>query len=742
VTAAGQTVTYSFLITNTGNVTITDVAVNEGAFTGTGSLSAISCPAGAAAMAPGDQVTCTATYTVTQADIDAGDVSNTATATGTPPIGVTGPTTSPPSTLVVPATAQPALTVAKSVSPSSVTAAGQTVTYSFLVTNTGNVTMSALAVHELSFDGSGSFGPISCPVLILAPAASTTCTAPYQVTQADMDAGSVSNTADVTALDPAADVVTSLPSTATLTAATDPELSFVKSASPSGATALSAGAVITYSYVVTNSGNVTITDVGVVEGAFTGTGALPTVSCPSGVASLAPGDQATCTATYTVTQADVDAAILSNTASATGTPPAAITGPIDSPPSTVSVPETPEPALTVVKTASVAAVSVAGQPITYSFLITNTGNVTITDATVDEGAFTGTGTLSAATCPAGAASLTPGVQVTCTATYTVTQADLDAGGLTNTATATGTPPASVTGPVISPPSTLILPGTAHPALTVVKSASPTTLSKVGQPITYSFLITNTGNVTITGVGVTDTDFTGSGILSAISCPAGASTLAPAATITCTATYQSTQDDLDAATISNTAFASGEDPSHHVISSPPSTAKVRSTATSKLGLRKSAHAVDVNHDKVIDAGDRIDWTLVATNLGATTITHLTVSDPTAGKVTCPTTTLAPGDSTTCTVASHPITATDATAGRVLNTATATGKVRKTLVISSSAAHAVVDVHATPKPKPKPAPTPGLPFTGFAMTLPLTAGGVMLVLLGAIMIFAVTARRRRI
>ncbi|MBI4884975.1 MAG: hypothetical protein HY826_13070, partial [Actinobacteria bacterium] len=139
VTAAGQTVNYSFLVTNTGNVTLTSVAVSDPL----PGLSAVTCPQ--TTLAPSAATTCTASYTVTLADMNAGSIANTATAAGTPPVG--GPVQDSDSATVN-ATANPAINVVKSASPTTVTAAGQTVNYSFLVTNTGNVTLTSVAVSD------------------------------------------------------------------------------------------------------------------------------------------------------------------------------------------------------------------------------------------------------------------------------------------------------------------------------------------------------------------------------------------------------------------------------------------------------------------------------------------------------------------------------------------------------------------------------------------------------------------
>ncbi|MEU8386255.1 hypothetical protein AB0C32_44865, partial [Streptosporangium sp. NPDC048865] len=481
VAGAGRTVTYSYAVVNTGNTTLSALSVADTVFSGSGTPGVITCPA--TTLAPQASTTCTSTYTVTQADIDTGVIVNTAVASGTPP---TGPAVaSAPSTATITAVSAPGLELLKTVSPSTVSVAGQTVTYSYLVTNTGNATLTGVDVTDTAFSGTGAPPAVTCPVTALAPQASTTCTGTYTVTQADIDAGSVVNTATASGTPPAGSPVTSDPSTATLTAAPISGLVVLKTVAPS--TVTDVGGTVIYSYLVTNTGNRTLTGVGVTDTAFSGTGAPPVVTCPA--TTLAPGASTTCTGTYTVTQADIDAGSVVNTATASGTPP---TGPpVTSAPSTATLTADPLPTLALLKTATPATVSVAGQTVTYSYLVTNTGNVTLTGVNAVDTAFSGTGTPPAATCPV--TTLAPGNSTTCAGTYTVTQADINTGSIVNTATASGTPPA---GPAVtSAPSTATVTATAASSLTLVKTVTPSTVSAAGQTVAYSYLVVNAGNVT-------------------------------------------------------------------------------------------------------------------------------------------------------------------------------------------------------------------------------------------------------
>ena len=654
VTAAGDTVRYSFLVTNSGNVTLTGVGVTETAFSGTGTAPVASCPT--TTLAPGASVTCTATYAVTQADVDAGSVTNTATASGTPPSG--GPVVSGPSSATVSATGAAALRVVKSASPTTVTAAGQSVGYSFAVTNTGNVTLTGVAITETAFGGSGTRPVATCPVTTLAPGASTTCTAGYTVTQADVDAGSVTNTATASGTGPSGTPATSGPSSATVTATEAAALTLVKSASPSVVAA--AGDPVSYSFLVTNSGNVTLTGVGVTETAFSGTGSRPVATCPT--TTLAPGASVSCTATYPVTQADVDAGSVTNTATASGTPPSG--GPVVSGPSSAAVSATRAAALSLVKSASPTTVTAAGQPVTYTFLVTNTGNVTTTAVGITETAFSGTGPAPVATCPT--TTLAPGASVSCTATYPVTQADVDEGSVTNTATASGSGPTGAR--ITSGASSAIVSATRTRELTLVKSASPTTVTAVGDPVQYSFLVTNSGNVTLSGVTIAETAFSGTGPVPAATCPTVA--LAPGAALTCTATYPVTQGDIDAGSVSNTATATATGPSGIPATSGPSTATVTATRAAALTLVKSVAPTTVDA-----AGVSVTYSFAVTNTGNVTLTSVGINESRFSGtarvpgISCPTTPLAPGATLTCT-ATYTVSQRDVDAGSVTNTATAT------------------------------------------------------------------------
>ena len=185
----------SFTVTNTGNVTISgpitvtdDIATDE------------LCPAGD--LAPGGALTCTASHTITQGDLDDGFVTNVAFATGTDTNG--DPVVSPDDEETVDADQNPALSIVKTASPLTYDEVGDVIDYSYLVTNTGDVSLTNVVVN----DPHSGLSAISCPATALAVGANMTCSATYDVTQADVDAGQIDNTGDVAATDPDGNPVT------------------------------------------------------------------------------------------------------------------------------------------------------------------------------------------------------------------------------------------------------------------------------------------------------------------------------------------------------------------------------------------------------------------------------------------------------------------------------------------------------------------------------------------------------
>ena len=376
-------------------------------------------------------------------------------------------------------TATSAVTLAASAVSAGFTAAGDQLSYHYLVTNAGSSTLHGLAVSDDHVAGA----QLHCPQTSLDAHDSMTCTGTYSTTQADVDAAAVTNTASVAGLDPQGAAVASAGSSVRITGTPVSALALTTSTTATGFAA--AGEHIPYRYTVSNTGTVTLHGIGVSDDHQVGAG----VSCPS--SSLMPGASVDCTASYTVTQADVDAGSVAVSAKALGVDPRA--GLVSSTPSGVTVTGTPTLSMALVATSLSPRFTAAGDVLARTYLVTNTGSGTLHGLSVtDDHAAT-------VTCPQ--STLAPGGAMVCTSASSVTQADVDAGSLTSTATASGLGSGGQS--VSSAPSAVVVTGVAISALDVASSAITAGFSHAGDTVTYHYQVTNTGTATLHNVVVSD-----------------------------------------------------------------------------------------------------------------------------------------------------------------------------------------------------------------------------------------------
>lgn len=635
---AGETISYSFLVTNTGNVTLTNVTVDD---------PKVTVNEATQTLAPGGSFTFTGEYTITQDDVNNGSVTNTATASGTDPLGDSN--NSDPDTVTTGLNPTPGLTIEKNATfndenGDDLLNAGETISYTFDVENTGNVTLTNVTVDDPLV--TVNEGP-----QMLAPGGTFTFTATYTITQSDVDNGSVTNTATATADSPDGTTPGSDPDSAKVPADPAPGMTVDKQATfndTDGDGLLDLGETVDYSFVVENTGNVTLTDVTISDAH---------VTVNEGPQTLAPGATFTFTASYTVTQTDVDTGSVSNTATATGNDPDG--NPYESDPDTVKVPADQEWGLTVDKSAALNdnngnGFADAGETIRYSFLVRNTGTVTLTDVTVND---------ALVTVGQAPRTLAPGGSFTFSGSYTVTQADVDSGSVTNSATATANDPGG--NPIESDPDTVTTDLNQSGSLTIEKSgslndANGNGYADAGETISYSFLVINTGNVTLTGVTVND---------ALVSVNEAPQTLSPGGSFTFTGSYTVSQEDVNRGSVTNSATATGTSPDGDPAESDPDTVTTDLTQSPDMTIEKSATLNDQDGDGVLDLGETISYSFLVENTGNVTLTGVTVDDPLVTVEQDPQT-LAPGATFTFT-ATYTITQADVDAGRVTNTATATG-----------------------------------------------------------------------
>lgn len=234
-------------------------------------------------------------------------VINTGTFTGCPTIdqqGTTRPQGSSCDIGAVEATANmPQLGLQISSNPSSYTTAGQTISYTYTLTNTGNVPLTA--PYTVSDNKAASVN-CSAATSPLAAGSSTTCVGSYTVAQGDVAAGSIQNSASATA-SYSSTTITSNVATATVTV---PKLRLQMSAVPGNFT--EAGQVIQYTYTLTNTGSVPLNGPYVVTDSK-----VTSVDCSAATSPLAAGSSTTCIGSYIVTADDVTAGSIVSSASAT-----------------------------------------------------------------------------------------------------------------------------------------------------------------------------------------------------------------------------------------------------------------------------------------------------------------------------------------------------------------------------------------------------------------------------------------
>ncbi|EPD27924.1 DUF7507 domain-containing protein [Actinotignum schaalii] len=488
--AAGDTVTYTFTVTNTGNVPLAQVALSDPKVSGL----VMTWPDAAqpGMLAPGAVATGTAQATLTQADIDAGRVDNTATVTGTSPHNTQVQATA---TVTTPLPAAGALTVSKTATPPATIAAGEHVRYSIDVRNTGNVTLSGVTITDPLLGG--ELGTIAT----LAPGASQQVTGTYTLTQADIDRGTLDNTATATGTDPRGVAVTASDS-ATVSIPDGAQIQVIKQGSaparPAGT--VRAGDEVTWTFTIANRGTTTLSEVALRD-ELPGLSAVTFGEWPGAAGVLAPGQSVTASATSHITQELLDAGAVENTVEVSATSARGLLV-RDSATETVLLPQCP--GFTLVKTGSVEKEkSRAGDLITWFFTLENTGNTTLRDLVIQDD-FPGLSEIEYSW-PGAAGVLAPGEKASATATSVLTQEQVDAGTVRNDANATGVTPGGDT--VTNKPGDPSEPGTGghgsvtitgHPGMVMEKTATVD-----GDVIVYRFEVLNTGTTTLTGITIDD-----------------------------------------------------------------------------------------------------------------------------------------------------------------------------------------------------------------------------------------------
>ncbi|MCP4304893.1 MAG: DUF11 domain-containing protein, partial [bacterium] len=530
----GGTATFNITVTNIGDVPLTDVVVTDPLTP--------DCDATYPTLAAG----ASDTYSCTLTNVTA-DFTNVAVVAGEHP-AAPGPITDSDAADVE--VIAPEIDIQKTPDTQTVST-GSDVTFTITVENTGDVDLANVVVSDAQAPNCNA----AFSALVIDEVQS------YDCTVTGVTAG-FTNTADVTAEEPSGGAVNDS-DTADVTVI-DPSISIDKS--PDSQTILPGGDA-TFTITVTNTGDVELTNVVVSDPLAP--------DCDATYASLAAG----ASESYTCSLSNL-AAGFTNVASVTGDDP--LGSPvIDSDTADVVL---EAPSIEIVKTADTATV-VSGGDATFTITVTNTGTTPLTGVTVTDAL--------APNCDATIGDLAIGGSTTYNCTVAGVTADF-----TNTASVVGDHPLG--GSVSDDDSADV--DVIAPAISITKDpANQQVLA--GQDATFTITVTNTGDVDLSAVAVTD--------VSAPVCDNAIGALAVGQAITYSCDVTAISD------FTNTAAVSGLDP-------------LGSPVSDSDDADVDVIAPDIQIEKTPDlqyvvAGSDVTFTITVTNTGDVDLTDIAVTD---------------------------------------------------------------------------------------------------------------------
>lgn len=580
----GQSVTYSFVVKNTGNTKLTNVVVSDPMFDANiGTIPSIEAGASSAAL--------TKTYVI-PADAT-GTIHNTATATGTPinTDGSTRPNVTATDTADVIVALRPGSGLQKTVTP-SVANAGTEVTYTFTVANTGETTLSNVVVVDQNLNQNVTVaGPI-------APGASASVQLKYTLKASDFVNGVFKNTACIQDTQTCASAQVSQPSIAL---------------TKTGPATARPGEKVTYSFTAKNTGATDLTNIKINDETLSKYTTAPVIISIPG--TLKPG-QTSAVVTYDFTiPASFVGNVFTNTAVVHSTPVDLVT---NNPVEGVDVTAQASHTINLLRwtTTKVAdkRVVTPGQTVTYTITVTNTGGAALTNVEVSDPTIK----FPADGKPVAIASIAPGESKTVTATYIV-PADSADNSFMNTAVVC-VPSTSASKDCKNPTTTIFI-----ARIDIVKTADKES-SVPGGTVKYTFVVSNKGGAAIDPEPISDD------VLGVIGDPR---VLQPGESETFTKDFVVPAGALDQSKIINVATVCAPIPADAspIFASPSDAAiKICADDTHTLLVEIPAITIKKTADKEsASEGDSVVYTFVVTNTSKVMLTNITVTDNVLGDV---------------------------------------------------------------------------------------------------------------